>query len=513
MPTLVVTSNNTSVIENDYQNSTVSARAAHHVYFLGMNITLGASVTSNFGAVVLSDGGVNAGSPSNIVFDRSWIHPDHLATGSDQFVRGILIGAASYLGLINSYVNNWAMVAASDSQAVAVLGGPGPGIIRNNYFDAATEIFIFGGSNTGSINNQIADYEVSYNYFNKRSEYAAGYDGKNCFETKASVRLWVHDNLIEHCYNSSNQVGSCLLVTTRPSQSGLLNTISDVIFEGNVCRHAGQGTQIAGRDEYCGNGLSSIVNTSGTSLTIVSGSQFGYPNQGAAGDLHLTINGVDYATVKYSGVTSATTATLATSAGTQTGVYMRSTYACPLQQRVTVQNNLFSDISTDYNVGSGNLDGMYWEWDTIYKNNTLLIGNQSGSTIGYYYANFTATLPNIIGLDQEYNIVVTNTYGAFADSQANNPQLFLVPPNTLGYLLFNYNLVAGIDGTELGHWNTVGTGNQAPANAAAIGLLASGKGLDPSSTYYGTGAGANLVACFDETAVINGTPASTSCVH
>jgi hypothetical protein len=511
MPKLVVTSNNTDVIKNDYTNGTVADRKVHNVYFLGIEVTLGAAVTSNYSPIAISDGGGGAaGSPDQIIFDRCWIHPHHLASGSDLFVRGILIGGASNWAVINSTVENWAMVNAGDSQAIGVLGGPGPCLVRNNYLDAATEIILTGGSNTGAVDNQLSDCEFAFNHFKKRTEYTSGYDAKNCIEFKVGVRMWFHDNLIENCYNSSNQVGSCLLVTIRPSQSGLNNTTSDVIFENNVCRGAGQGVQISGYDEYCGNGLSSIVNTSGTSVTIVSGSQFGYPNQGAAGSLSLTINGTAYQTVTYTGVTSTTTATLSSSAGTQTGVYMRSTYACPQQRRILIRNNLFENISTDYNIDSGNLNGMYTMWDTTYINNTQTLGVQSGNTIGYYYANLLK--PSITNLDQQRNIIVTNLYGSFADSDANNPDVFLVPPNTNGYIKLNYNLIAGVGGTELTDWNTVGTGNLAPADQTAIGLLTNKKGLDPSSTYYSSGAGANL-ACFDEDAITDGTPPSTTCAN
>jgi len=118
-----------------------------------------------------------------------------------------------------------------------------------------------------------------------------------------------------------------------------------------------------------------------------------------------------------------------------------------------------------------------------------------------FNTNFSIT--NSISLDPNVGI----TAACF-----NGPIPWLQPPVSLNTVLTNNLLAGGISGTEQTDWNTVGSANQFPANLAAVGLLSDHKALDPMSAYYSTGAGANLETCFAETAIRNGTPASTSCV-
>ncbi len=498
MPKLQVTGNNIAVIQN--------SGAAHNVYFLCLNITLGSAVTSNFALVSLGTSGTLSNAPSSITLDRCWIHSEHNAVGAQDFVRGVGLEGSS-LAVINSTVEGFSSPnIQADSQAVLVFGGPGVGLLRNNYLDAASEIVMFGGTNAGLQSNQVTDWEISFNRFKKQVAWAtAGTNAKNCFEFKTGVRMWAHDNLFEDCYSNVSQSGACVLLTNRPSQSGYGTTENNVTYQGNLCRHAGQAVQILGADDFCGQ-MTSTVNTAGTALTITGGTQ----GDIKWANLPVTINGSPFTVSSFS---NATTGTLSTSAGTLTGATLQTVYAnCGNQQLLNITNNLFDDISDSFNnafTETANIFG--FEQYTNFDHNTTVIGmNSSGPVISYFFENsFT---PSLIAVALTNSISVTTQYGAFAAGAGNSPQVFLVPPNTSVYMNLTGNLPAGLTAPEPANWNIVGTGNQFPANYAAIGLLAGNKSLSPMSPYFSTGAGANLTACFDETAITNGTPAGTTCV-
>ncbi len=514
MPTLRVTSNTTPVIQNDYTNVTVSSRAAHHVYFLGLNITLGAAVTQNYGLVFLTtgSGGLPAGAPNNITFDRCWLHSEHLASSGamEDFVRGFS-GGGAYMSIINSTLEGFSSpTTGQDSQCALVYDGPGPGLFRNNYCDAATENMMFGGT-TNSQTNQVADWEVSFSYFKKQVAWAsAGTNAKNCFEFKTGVRMWLHDSLFDHCYANTSQTGAAILVTTRPSQSGYGNTVSDITIQGNIGRHLGQAAVISGQDEFCGT-MASTVNTSGTSFTITGGTQ-GQSVWVQSIPLPVTVNGVANTITAFS---DATHGTFSASAGTQSGVIVQTIYSqCGAQTRVTVQNNLFDDIDNTFNGGQAVAYAyLLREKSTIFDHNTMIPGAVTPVNKGIYsgapVTACTTPIANymlIAGITS--NIMSTPQFGMYADCYAS-PQFFVLPQISGGTL--TGNLVAGITGPEQTQWNLVGSANQFPANYSAIGLVSGNKSLSPASVYYSTGAGANVL-CLDETAVTNGTVASTTCV-
>ncbi len=444
MPLLKVTTDNTPVITNDYTNVVPSARAAHGYYFLGLNVTLGSAVTTNYGLFNFDDGANLAGVVNNITIDRCWIHSDHVAMGTDNFVRGIFFAGGAYVAIINSTVEGFASRAAgvgADSQSMAITGGPGPGLIRNNYLNASSEILAFGGSWDGVMGNQVADWEIAFNYLDKDITYATtGWVAKDGLEFKTGVRMWTHDNLIEHTYNTADQVGAGLVLTTRPSQDGGL-TESDITVQGNVFRHIGEAFQSQAKDNTC--------------------------------------------------------------VGT-----------CPTQSNEVIQNNLFEDIDQAYSPGDPSpvQESLVYADTVAVDHNTFIPGASMPPLIAYYFFyNMGLSTPIWSNLAFTKNIAIAPS-GAYADGFATNLQDFLVPPYTGGYVIWTGNLMSGIDSTQQTKWNVVGSSNQFPANYAAIGLLSDNKSLSTMSAYFSTGAGANLEACFAETAIRAGTLAPTSCI-
>jgi hypothetical protein len=157
MPKLTDTSNNSAII------ATQSATAASGYYLLGVELAESQAVTTMTYLAQIGNLGETdyAHSPTNIVFDRMYIHgnactaagvpyagcagKDDLGTGVELDVAGPgdapgALGAA----VIDSYIGP-IMKTGNDCQAIDSLDGGALSII-NNYLSAATEVFMAGGA-------------------------------------------------------------------------------------------------------------------------------------------------------------------------------------------------------------------------------------------------------------------------------------------------------------------------------------------------------------------------------
>jgi len=217
------------------------------------------------------------------------------------------------------------------------------------------------------------------------------------------------------------------------------------------------------------------------------------------------------------GFSSPTAGTLSTSAGTQTGVVMQTVYAqCATAARFTVQNDLFEDIDNTYNAGTAvAYTYMINTKFMVFDHNTMIPGAVTPINRGFYTGRPSEDCV-ILKTSYFVNLSITNNIsmdpgaGVIADCYTGLSPWF-ASPTTVNGVATNNLLAGGISGGEQTTWNTLGSSNQFPASYAAIGLLVDNKALDPMSTYFATGAGANLETCFAETAIRNGTVAATSC--
>jgi Carbohydrate binding module (family 6) len=228
-----------------------TATAAHHYRFVGIEIASSASLTYNVISLEGSPQTTLAQVPTDIVFDRCWIHGN--ATGDIR--RGIGMNSAR-TAVIDSYLSDFHEVGA-DSQAIAGWNGPGPYKIVNNYLEGAGENVMFGGSDPAIPGLVPEDIEVRRNHFFKPLSWNAShpsYGGihwsvKNIFELKNSRRVLVEGNILENNWVDA-QAGMAVLFTVR-NQDGNCSwcAVEDVTFQKNILRNTVGGISIMGTDD------------------------------------------------------------------------------------------------------------------------------------------------------------------------------------------------------------------------------------------------------------------------
>jgi hypothetical protein len=239
------------VVTNNSAPAIATASAAHHYRFVGIEIASTASLTYN---VISLEGSPQTGTaqvPTDIVFDRCYIHGN--ATGNIR--RGIALNSAR-TAVVDSYLSQFHEVGA-DSQAIAGWNGPGPFKIVNNYLEGAGENVIFGGSDPAISGLVPEDIEVRRNHFFKPMSWKVGdpsYAGihwtvKNLFELKNSRRVVVEGNILENNW-VDGQAGMAILFTVR-NQDGNCPwcVVEDVTFQKNILRNTVGGFNVSGTDD------------------------------------------------------------------------------------------------------------------------------------------------------------------------------------------------------------------------------------------------------------------------
>jgi hypothetical protein len=240
--------------------------AAHHFRFIGVEIGVTSALTLGtiqYGIVNLgpSDGNGRFEIPSDIIFDRTYIHGHptcHCKRGLDFNGRR--------LAIVDSYVSDIHGVG-QDTQAInAILGGPFK--IVNNYLEAAGENVMFGGATVCQAYNPNycpfgaspyvgdipSDIEIRYNYFFKPLSWRAedpSYAGipwsvKNQFEIKSARRVLMDGNILQNNWVKS-QVGFAILFNC-VDDSGPWSRIEDITLSNNIIRHSASGFNIKGRE-------------------------------------------------------------------------------------------------------------------------------------------------------------------------------------------------------------------------------------------------------------------------
>lgn len=236
------------------------AEGANHYRIIGLELTRTAGTGTVYALIRFEDG------IDHVIIDRSWIH----GTPLDESVRGVNLGGSSYVGIVDSYFNDFHCIAKTGSctDAQAIVGGnsnvpAGVYKIVNNYLEGAAENILFGGAAASQIP---ADIEIRRNYMFKPLSWQPGRPNfigksfivKNLFEIKNAERLLFEGNVLENSWGGFSQVGWGIVLTPR----GNWAADRDITIRYNTISHVGSGFQIAASQHQLRSGqwVDSIAN-------------------------------------------------------------------------------------------------------------------------------------------------------------------------------------------------------------------------------------------------------------
>ena len=172
------------------------AEGANHYRIIGLELTRTAGTGTVYALIRFEDG------IDHVIIDRSWIH----GTPLDESVRGVNLGGSNYVGIVDSYFNDFHCIAKTGActDAQAIVGGnsnvpAGVYKIVNNYLEGAAENIMFGGAAASQIP---ADIEIRRNYMFKPLSWQPGRPNfigknfivKNLFELKNGERVLLEGN-------------------------------------------------------------------------------------------------------------------------------------------------------------------------------------------------------------------------------------------------------------------------------------------------------------------------------
>jgi len=237
------------VTENTDAALKTQARA-HHYRLIGIELTVSAEVSSNFGLIRLGDSEEtnSARVPHHITIDRCFIHGN--ATANVR--RGVALNCAS-AAIIDSWISECHEEGA-DAQAICGWNGPGPFKIVNNYLEASGENVMFGGADPKIQNLVPSDIEFRRNHCFKPLSWKqedpsfAGikWSVKNLFELKNAQRVFVCGNVFENAWTDGQTGIAILFKSVNQDGTAPWSATQDVEFIENVVRHCGGGVNIQG---------------------------------------------------------------------------------------------------------------------------------------------------------------------------------------------------------------------------------------------------------------------------
>jgi hypothetical protein len=334
MPTIQVGTGGISAIE--------TADAAHHFRFVGIEFrpNVGAYVNT----LIAIGGGDTALAtmPSDIVFDRCFVHGDATIGGRRGFaLNGIRVA------VVESYVSDFKEDGA-DTQAVWAYNTPGPLKVVNNYLEAAGENLMIGGAEPRIQGMLPSDLEIRDNHFYKpTSWFGSKWTVKNLIEFKLGVRVLVHHNIFENNWAGA-QVGFAVQLTPR-NEGGTAPwaATKDISFTSNRFINAGSGFNISGADTNFSSQRTERVLIRNN---VIDANAFG----NASGRVFQIINGPVDLTIENN-----------TTFGVQDWIYAENITAKAL--RFTLQNNIathgsYGIMGTSTGIGTRTLDGHFTDW-------------------------------------------------------------------------------------------------------------------------------------------------------
>jgi len=234
------------IVTHNSAAALATALGASGWWISGVEVSLNAGLTTNYGLLLFGDGSSKQNSlslvASDLVLERSYVH----ATPTTPTTRCIALNSARS-AVQDSYVHD-CHASGFDSQAIAGWNGPGPFKIVNNTLAGAGENIMFGGSDPAITNLIPSDIEVRRNYIVTPPSWKGVWTKKNLFETKNAQRLLIEGNVFDGSWNdgqvgyafvlkSANQGGKCTWCASR-----------DIAVRYNIIRNSGAGFNLTGRE-------------------------------------------------------------------------------------------------------------------------------------------------------------------------------------------------------------------------------------------------------------------------
>ena len=209
---------------------------AHHFHFIGVEIAALPSRSAAVDSLVrLGTGDAEAGVPTDIIFERCYIHGGPAA----GVRRGVVAGSAR-TAIVDSYLSDF-YDSSAGSQAL-VVNGPGPFKIVNNYLAGAGENLVLGDG--AMLSPAPADIEIRGNYFHKPLSWKkAGWEVKNLLAIKSAQRVLIENNVFENNW-SADDAGFAVVFAARGNSPAVLQ---DITFRKNIVRRSAAGIDILGQ--------------------------------------------------------------------------------------------------------------------------------------------------------------------------------------------------------------------------------------------------------------------------
>lgn len=179
----------------------------------------------------------NLGNDDHLIFDRCWIHGVEQGNETENAMD---VSAASYVAVIDSYLNDFYCVSVSGSctESHVILGGTNTvnstqeaGLkIVNNYLEGSSVVFLVGApTNTtpGDIEIRLNTIRLPLTWNAADPSYNGGVSGhpfiiKNLLELKNAQRALLEGNAFQNIWGEA-QNGSALLLTPKNQGNGIVN--------------------------------------------------------------------------------------------------------------------------------------------------------------------------------------------------------------------------------------------------------------------------------------------------
>ena len=364
---------------------------AHHYRFVGIEVRPAAGKFV-YELISIGNGDTSVSTmPTDIVFDRCYIHGDPGVGGR----RGVAMNGIR-VAVIDSYVSDFKEVGA-DTQAIWTYNSPGPLKIYNNYLEAAGENFMAGGADPKVTNLVPSDIEIRRNHFFKPLAWISqSWTVKNLLEFKNAQRVLVEGNVFENNWPAS-QNGLSILVTPRNQDGGAPWSITqDIAFRSNKLVNVGQGFNVSGRD---GNYSSQITRRVAIENNLIFVSRL----QGADGRIFQVIGGPVDVTVRHN--TGVITVNGGTTAFSENN---------PPADQFDFRDNLLSHGSSGF-AGTGTGGGFatlntYFSNYAFTKNAIIAGGSSSSYPAGNYFPASTAVVAFVNSAGGDYRLSTTSPY-------------------------------------------------------------------------------------------------------